>query len=190
MQYIAHWPQTPAGKNICHTCSTIEPCIVNVLFNHSFASAVTWRRQLCVMWPVRPWLIKYDSPNHLNTHSDWSGSGLTLMSMIGPVGDISVCDKSVQTILNCLHNREFMGMFACVYLLRNRIRQYPALVNCMTIDWFSEWPRDALLEVAERFLHGLSLGSEDGVRHINRKMLQWLFYKCCQCITHKSTKVY
>lgn len=81
-------------------------------------------------------------------------------------------------------------LLVCVYLLRNRIRQYPALVNCMTIDWFSEWPRDALLEVAERFLHGLSLGSEDGVRHINRKMLQWLFYKCCQCITHKSTKVY
>uniref|UniRef100_A0A8C1Q525 Dynein, axonemal, heavy chain 2 n=1 Tax=Cyprinus carpio TaxID=7962 RepID=A0A8C1Q525_CYPCA len=45
---------------------------------------------------------------------------------------------------------------------RNRIRQYPALVNCTTIDWFSEWPRDALLEVAERFLDGLSLGSEDG----------------------------
>ncbi len=107
MQYIAHWPQTPAGKNICHTCSTIEPCIVNVLVNHSFASAVTWRRQLCVMWPVRPWLIKYDSPNHLNTHSDWSGSGLTLMSMIGRW-------VSMQTILNCLHNRGFMGMFACV----------------------------------------------------------------------------
>lgn len=34
--------------------------------------------------------------------------------MIGPVGDISVCDKSMQTILNCLHNRGFMGMFACV----------------------------------------------------------------------------
>lgn len=81
-------------------------------------------------------------------------------------------------------------LFVCVYLLRNHIRQYPALVNCTTIDWFSEWPRDALLEVAERFLDGLSLGSEDGVRHINRKMIQWLFYKRCQCITHKSTKVY
>lgn len=37
---------------------------------------------------------------------------------------------------------------------RNRIRQYPAFVNCMTIDWFSEWPEDALLEVAEKYLEG------------------------------------
>lgn len=29
---------------------------------------------------------------------------------------------------------------------------YPAFVNCATIDWFSEWPHDALLEVAEKYL--------------------------------------
>ncbi|XP_040887758.1 dynein heavy chain 2, axonemal [Toxotes jaculatrix] len=47
---------------------------------------------------------------------------------------------------------------------RNRILQYPALVNCTTIDWFCEWPRDALLEVAERYLDGLELGSLDGIQ--------------------------
>ena len=51
----------------------------------------------------------------------------------------------------------------CFY--RNRIRQYPALVNCTTLDWFSEWPRDALLEVAERYLDGLTLGNVEGVRN-------------------------
>lgn len=146
----------------------------NVLVNHSFASAVAWRRRLCVMWPAGPWLIKYDRSNHPSTHSDWPGTGLTLISIIGPVGDISLGDKSMQTILNCLHNRRFMGLlglfvYVCACLCRNRIRQYPALVNCTTIDWFSEWPRDALLEVAERCLDGLSLGSDDGVRHVNRK---------------------
>lgn len=35
---------------------------------------------------------------------------------------------------------------------RNRLRQYPAFVSCTTIDWFSEWPRIALLEVANKFL--------------------------------------
>ncbi|XP_061921125.1 dynein axonemal heavy chain 2 [Entelurus aequoreus] len=45
---------------------------------------------------------------------------------------------------------------------RNRILQYPALVNCTTIDWFCEWPKDALLEVAERYLEGLVLGSSEG----------------------------
>ncbi len=28
--------------------------------------------------------------------------------------------------------------------LRNYIRQYPALVNCTTIDWFLNWPESAL----------------------------------------------
>ena len=27
---------------------------------------------------------------------------------------------------------------------RNRVRNFPSLVNCTTIDWFSEWPKDAL----------------------------------------------
>ncbi|KAL8578353.1 Dynein heavy chain 2, axonemal [Nucella lapillus] len=48
---------------------------------------------------------------------------------------------------------------------RNRIRMYPALVNCTTIDWFSEWPQDALLEVADKYLNEMSLGSEEEDKH-------------------------
>ena len=44
---------------------------------------------------------------------------------------------------------------------RNRVRQYPALVNCTTIDWFTEWPADALLEVAERYLEKIQLKDEE-----------------------------
>ena len=40
---------------------------------------------------------------------------------------------------------------------------YPALVNCTTIDWFSEWPSDALLEVADRSLETLDMSSEEEV---------------------------
>ncbi|KAL6428105.1 hypothetical protein ACFW04_008466 [Cataglyphis niger] len=35
---------------------------------------------------------------------------------------------------------------------RNRIRKFPALVNCCTIDWLQPWPEDALLAVAKKFL--------------------------------------
>ncbi|KAL0129633.1 hypothetical protein PUN28_001711 [Cardiocondyla obscurior] len=40
---------------------------------------------------------------------------------------------------------------------RNRLRQYPSLINCTTIDWFLEWPREALLEVGNKFLMNLNL---------------------------------
>ena len=38
---------------------------------------------------------------------------------------------------------------------RERLRKFPSLVNCTTIDWFSEWPRDALHTVARNFLADL-----------------------------------
>jgi len=27
---------------------------------------------------------------------------------------------------------------------RNRMRKFPSLINCCTIDWFQAWPDDAL----------------------------------------------
>lgn len=37
-------------------------------------------------------------------------------------------------------------------IFRARLRQFPALVNCCTIDWFSEWPDEALRSVANALL--------------------------------------
>ncbi|XP_071881804.1 dynein axonemal heavy chain 17 [Anas platyrhynchos] len=36
--------------------------------------------------------------------------------------------------------------------LRVRARRFPAVVNCTAIDWFHEWPEDALVSVSSRFL--------------------------------------
>ena len=41
---------------------------------------------------------------------------------------------------------------------RNRCRMYPALVNNTTIDWFEQWPAEALLQVASKFLADIDLG--------------------------------
>ncbi|KAI9095538.1 hypothetical protein DFS34DRAFT_182154 [Phlyctochytrium arcticum] len=43
---------------------------------------------------------------------------------------------------------------------RMRCRMFPSLVNCCTIDWFDEWPREALLSVSRRFLEFVDLGSD------------------------------
>ncbi|XP_023571555.1 dynein heavy chain 12, axonemal isoform X4 [Octodon degus] len=40
---------------------------------------------------------------------------------------------------------------------RNRLRQFPSLINCCTIDWFQPWPEDALELVAVKFLETLEL---------------------------------
>ena len=30
-----------------------------------------------------------------------------------------------------------------------RLRMFPSLINCSTIDWFTEWPEEALLGVGK-----------------------------------------
>ncbi|CAL1172366.1 unnamed protein product, partial [Cladocopium goreaui] len=47
--------------------------------------------------------------------------------------------------------------------LRVRMRMFPALVNCCTIDWFLPWPDEALLGVSARQLSGMQ-GISDEVR--------------------------
>ena len=43
-------------------------------------------------------------------------------------------------------------MFPQSDILRARIRQFPSLVTCCNIDWFPEWPEQALSKVAEFYL--------------------------------------
>ncbi|NXK27218.1 DYH3 protein, partial [Arenaria interpres] len=45
---------------------------------------------------------------------------------------------------------------------RNRLRMFPSLINCCTIDWFQSWPTDALEMVANKFLEDVEL--EDDIR--------------------------
>lgn len=44
---------------------------------------------------------------------------------------------------------------------RFRARQFPALINCTSIDWFHAWPRDALVGVANRFLAKIEFPSNE-----------------------------
>ncbi|XP_050357868.1 dynein axonemal heavy chain 1-like [Nymphalis io] len=41
-------------------------------------------------------------------------------------------------------------------IFRARLRQFPSLVNCCTIDWFSEWPKSALESVATHFFNNMT----------------------------------
>tara|TARA_A100001015_G_C15012532_1_gene723859 strand:+ start:698 stop:1885 length:1188 start_codon:yes stop_codon:yes gene_type:complete len=54
---------------------------------------------------------------------------------------------------------------------RERIRKFPSLVNCCAIDWFREWPSDALVAVAEKFLKDVKVDSEE-TRHSIVKVCQ------------------
>ncbi|XP_075305326.1 dynein axonemal heavy chain 3 [Odontesthes bonariensis] len=43
---------------------------------------------------------------------------------------------------------------------RNRLRMFPSLINCCTIDWFHAWPNDALEMVAHKFLEDVEMEND------------------------------
>eukprot|EP01062_Namystynia_karyoxenos_P078362 TRINITY_DN805_c0_g2_i2.p1 TRINITY_DN805_c0_g2~~TRINITY_DN805_c0_g2_i2.p1 ORF type:complete len:4436 (+),score=1940.78 TRINITY_DN805_c0_g2_i2:809-13309(+) len=44
--------------------------------------------------------------------------------------------------------------------LRHRLRQFPSLVNCTTIDWFTPWPSEGLKIVASSFLEDVQMAQD------------------------------
>ena len=61
--------------------------------------------------------------------------------------------------------REYLHVVLCMSpvgdSLRVRCRQFPSLINCCTIDWYMEWPRSALFNVAKSFLESIEFPSDD-----------------------------
>ncbi|KAG5865749.1 hypothetical protein JTB14_010830 [Gonioctena quinquepunctata] len=57
--------------------------------------------------------------------------------------------------------REKLHIFLCFSpvgsTFRNRLRLYPSLINCCTIDWFQDWPEGALEEVAHCWMKDINL---------------------------------
>ncbi|ODM99586.1 Dynein heavy chain 7, axonemal [Orchesella cincta] len=43
---------------------------------------------------------------------------------------------------------------------RNRLRQFPSIVNCCTIDWFQPWPEDALEKIAQKSFEDMDLPAD------------------------------
>ncbi|ESN93064.1 hypothetical protein HELRODRAFT_69886 [Helobdella robusta] len=84
---------------------------------------------------------------------------------------------------NLLHVVMTMSPVGAVF--RDRLRKFPALVNCCTIDWYHEWPNDALQAVATKFLTKLELPRTliEGCTHtcqtfqITSKMLATKFFE-------------
>ncbi|KAJ1529234.1 hypothetical protein ONE63_006036 [Megalurothrips usitatus] len=59
----------------------------------------------------------------------------------------SAFQRLIKSNLHCIITMSPIGD-----VFRARLRMFPALVNCCTIDWFSAWPDHALQSVATRFL--------------------------------------
>jgi len=55
---------------------------------------------------------------------------------------------------------------------RFRARMFPGVINCTSMDWFHEWPRAALIDVASRFLAEIEFPAEEIGAAIAQHMAQ------------------
>uniref|UniRef100_A0A8C3UWY6 Dynein axonemal heavy chain 1 n=1 Tax=Catharus ustulatus TaxID=91951 RepID=A0A8C3UWY6_CATUS len=63
-------------------------------------------------------------------------------------------------------------------VFRARLRQFPSLVNCCTIDWFNEWPAEALQSVASSFLNELIIQMQNCMIQVCVAIHQSVARKC------------
>ncbi|XP_014666536.1 PREDICTED: dynein heavy chain 7, axonemal-like [Priapulus caudatus] len=68
---------------------------------------------------------------------------------------IALFNMFIQRVRDQLHIVLAMSPIGDAF--RNRLRKFPSLVNCCTIDWFQPWPEDALEAVATRFLEDVEM---------------------------------
>ncbi|XP_063241593.1 dynein beta chain, ciliary-like [Bacillus rossius redtenbacheri] len=68
--------------------------------------------------------------------------------------------------------------------LRIRSRQFPAVVSCSAIDWFHEWPQNALESVSARFLGEIEVLPKDIVTSVS------LFMSYVHTSVNKMSQVY
>jgi len=67
---------------------------------------------------------------------------------------------------------------------RSRCRMFPSLVNCCTIDWFIEWPREALLSVSKTAFEPVDFGSDElRVGCLLESAIEWHFTTATVAIT-------
>ncbi|RUS78130.1 hypothetical protein EGW08_014103, partial [Elysia chlorotica] len=80
----------------------------------------------------------------------------------------AIYDFCIHRVRNNLHIVLCMSPVGSAF--RSRCRMFPSLVNCCTIDWFIEWPREALLAVAQNFFRPVDLGCSDEIKNNVSKM--------------------
>ncbi|MEQ2250438.1 hypothetical protein ILYODFUR_000797 [Ilyodon furcidens] len=65
-------------------------------------------------------------------------------------------------IARCRENLHVVVAFSPIgNVFRNRLRQFPSLINCCTIDWYQPWPEEALERVANCFLGSLEMSENE-----------------------------
>lgn len=102
----------------------------------------------------------------LFTKEDYDGIFASLRSAAKAEGVPDNRDSMMSFFINRVRGN--LHMILCFSpvgdTFRQRARKFPGIINCTSIDWFHEWPKEALVSVAQRFLENVETGGRADVR--------------------------
>lgn len=92
-----------------------------------------------------------------------------MREVVQKMGKIDTADVIQQTFVDRVRENFHicLAMSPVGDSLRIRCRQFPSLVNCCTLDWFSRWPAEALLYVSSEFLKEVEMPNEEVRRQVS-----------------------
>lgn len=75
-------------------------------------------------------------------------------------------DIAPLVVFNYFINRCKQNLHICLCFspigstFRNRLRLYPSMINCCTVDWFDDWPKEALEIIGHKYLDKVDVPKE------------------------------
>ena len=106
-----------------------------------------------------------DVPNIYKQQDDWediSGVGKPECLRKGIIlSEMNIMSQYLLRVKKNIHI--ILAMSPIGEAFRSRLRMFPSLINCCTIDWFSEWPEEALISVARGQLTEDELGIDNQI---------------------------
>ncbi|EAY02556.1 Dynein heavy chain family protein [Trichomonas vaginalis G3] len=102
---------------------------------------------------------------------------IPLMKKLGesPAYD-SLCRKFSSNIMKNLH--VVLALSPVGGRFRDRVRVFPSLVSCCTIDWYDSWPSEALNHIANEFLSKMDLSTYGDVKKTIADMATYAHTLC------------
>uniref|UniRef100_H2YSE0 AAA+ ATPase domain-containing protein n=1 Tax=Ciona savignyi TaxID=51511 RepID=H2YSE0_CIOSA len=98
---------------------------------------------------------------------------------------LNMYTKFIERVNRCLH--VVLAFSPVGDDFRTRLRNFPSLINCCTIDWFQAWPDDALEMVANHFLDEVEMSQS--MRQAAVKMCKY-FHQDVRLLSDKGCVFY